>query len=355
MFRRKSIATSAAGLLSVAALAAGCTSAPLTDVHKILSNAVTAMSAVNVVNAGTSLATTSPGNLQSVQFTLDAGGQLLFGIEAAPTAEPSATPTASASDTATPAASASPSAMPSTAASGSPAASPSATPTPTPTPTPTATPTPTPTPSPEPSASESPTPTPSPVFTSIPISLDQAHAEGDVDLVNMTAHITGWVPGLNLSGELIVVDPYAYTRGYGATKYSQITDSTLPLNPVLPSGPAYYVQQIVAIAADPRLSPVLVGTEQEPGGAAYHVRVDLMPDVVNDKLGASGHSFGIGTLDLWILHDGFYVERMEFRTSDPSAGAVAIRLVLSNFNNVSPIDAPPDSQIDTGESPSPGS
>jgi hypothetical protein len=162
------------------------------------------------------------------------------------------------------------------------------------------------------------------------------------------------MPGLNLSGELIVVDPYAYTRGYGATKYSQVDDSTLSLNPALASGaPAYVVQQVLAIAADSRLSPKLIGTEQEPGGAAYHVRVDLTPDVVNDKLGASGHSFGIGRLDLWILHDGFYLERMEFTTSDPSAGAVAIRLVLSNFNGVAPIEAPPAEQIDNGAVPSP--
>ena len=100
------------------------------------------------------------------------------------------------------------------------------------------------------------------------------------------------------------------------------------------------------------MSPVLVGTEQEPYGAAYHIRVDLTPSVVNDKLGAAGHSFGTGTLNLWILQNGFYVERMEFSSADPSAGAAAIRLVLSNFNNVSPIEVPPASQIDTGVAPS---
>ncbi|HJX67180.1 MAG TPA: hypothetical protein VJ258_00495, partial [Candidatus Limnocylindrales bacterium] len=120
MFRRKSIATLAAGLLSVAALAAGCASTPLSDVHQILSNAVTAMSPANVVDAGTSSATTSPGNLQSVHFIIDAGGQLNFGIEAAtPTPAPSDTPVPSAADTSSPPASPSSGASQSAAASGS--------------------------------------------------------------------------------------------------------------------------------------------------------------------------------------------------------------------------------------------
>jgi len=169
----------------------------------------------------------------------------------------------------------------------------------------------------------------------------------------MTAHVIGALPGLpDLSGELIVVSPYTYSRVPGAAKYTSGQDSSLALNPALPSGPAYLVQQIVAIAADSRLSPVLVGTEQEPTGAAYHIRVDLTPDVVNDKLGSSGHAFGTGTLDLWILHDGFYVERMVFSTSDPSFGAAAVQIVMSNFNNVAPIEAPPAGQIEDASVPS---
>jgi len=155
------------------------------------------------------------------------------------------------------------------------------------------------------------------------------------------------MPGLpNMSGELIVIDPYMYSRFPGATQYTLGQDSDLAINPALPSGPAYLVQQILAIAADARVSPVLVGTEQEPTGAAYHIRVDLTPDVVNEKLGSSGHAFGTGTLNLWILHDGFFVERMVFSTSDPSFGAAAVQIVMSNFNNVEPIEPPPGIQVE---------
>jgi hypothetical protein len=155
-----------------------------------------------------------------------------------------------------------------------------------------------------------------------------------------------------MSGELIVMDPYTYSRFPGANKYTLGQDSDLAINPALPSGAVYLVQQIIAIAADSRLSPVLVGTEQEPTGAAYHIRVDLTPDVVNDKLGSSGHAYGTGTLNLWILHDGFFVERMVFSSSDPSFGAAAVQIVMSNFNNVAPIEAPPGIQVEEPSSAS---
>src|SRR5271157_1722790 len=53
--RRKSLAITAAGMIAVVALVAGCVSSPLTDVHAILSNA-----------------TTSLANLKSVHFHLEA-------------------------------------------------------------------------------------------------------------------------------------------------------------------------------------------------------------------------------------------------------------------------------------------
>jgi len=138
-----------------------------------------------------------------------------------------------------------------------------------------------------------------------------------------------------------------YTRGYGQTQYQLGYDSGLPINPAVPSGVAYVLNQILNIAADSRLSPVLVGTEQEPYGAAYHIRVDVTPTVANDSLAASGQLVGTGTLNLWILQNGFWLERLEFSTSDPSAGAAAIRIVMSNFNGVQPILPPPDAQIFT--------
>ena len=363
MLRRKSNTLLAACLVSLAAVSAGCGSTPLTDARQILQNAVTAMTPDSNV-----MATPGPGKLESLHFVVDAGGQFTMGIPGTaptPVTSPSPSPSAAASPSASMSAGPTPSPSPlssaeasasaavasavasAAAASASASAVASAT---------TASAASASASAAEASASASavvaasasPTPTPTPYFTVLPFSLSQAHAEGDVDLVNKTAHIVGWMPSVaGLSGELIIVDPYMYTRGYGQTQYQLGYDSGLPINPAVPSGVAYVLNQILNIAADSRLSPVLVGTEQEPYGAAYHIRVDVTPTVANDSLAASGQLVGTGTLNLWILQNGFWLERLEFSTSDPSAGAAAIRIVMSNFNGVQPILPPPDAQIFT--------
>ncbi len=174
-------------------------------------------------------------------------------------------------------------------------------------------------------------------------------ADGDIDFANKTAHVTGGLPGLpGFSGELIVVDPYAYSRPYGATKYVMAGDSDLSINPALSSGPEFIVTQILAVANDPGLSPVLVGTEPEPSGPCYHIRVSVTQSALNSKLSSSTvvQALGSGKLDLWITQGDFELERLEFSTSDPNAGAAAVRLVLSNWNKVSPIVPPPASEFD---------
>lgn len=308
MFRPKFFATTAAGLLAAVTLLAGCTSAPLTDVHKILDNVDTSLK-----------------NLQSVHFHLEAGGQFAVGVEAQPTVAPLPTDSPIASASASVAASAS--------ASGSAVASASPTPSPTDTPTP----------APSPSPSESAAPSATPVYTALPVALDGTKADGDIDYTNSTAHITGGLPGLpGVSGELIIVAPYSYYRAYGATKYTATGTTELPLDPSLKSTTLFLIQQVVAAASDASLSPVLVGMEQEPSGNCYHVRVDVTQTALSTKLANLNflQEKGSGKLDLWITQGDFQLERLEFSTSDPAAGTAAIRLVLSNWNNVSPIKGP---------------
>lgn len=328
MSRRKSLVITAAGSLAVLALIAGCVSAPLTDARKILTNAQASLK-----------------NLNSVHFHLEAGGQFIFGMEAAPTPAPTVSPSPSVSASA------------SASTSASAGASSSATPTPTPTATPTPTPSPSPTLNPSASASASvvPTATPTPLYTAVPISLKGSVADGDIDFANKSAHMVGGAPGLpGFSGELIIVGQYAYSRPYGATQYTLSSATSLALNPADPAQALYIVSQMVAVANDLGLVPVLVGTEQEPGGSAYHIRVSVSQSALNSGLAALQvvQALGSGKLDLWITQDGFQLERLEFSTSDPNSGVAAVRLVLSNWNGVSPIDVPPDNQIDTGASPS---
>ncbi len=345
MFGRKSFATTAAGLLAVVALVAGCSSTPLTDVRKILSNAKT-----NV------------DGLQSVHFQFEAAGQFMFGYPVvtpaptlAPTAVPTIAPSASAvasGSAAAPSGSAVASAPVATGGSAKPSAS--GTPTPTPTPSPTLAPTPT----PSPNAAVSPTPAPTPVYTSMPISLQGTKAEGDIDLLNKAAHVTGGMPGLPaLSGELIEISPFAYFRSYGATKYAMSDDTAMGvLNPALSSAPSpvWIVREVVTIANDPALSPVLVGTEQEASGPAYHIRVKVTKEVAQAALKSIGQALGSGELNLWITQDSFQLERLEFTTADPSSGAAIVRVVLSNWNNVQAIKAPDPQNFDIPAVPSIG-
>src|ERR1035437_10725163 len=105
VFGRKSFATTAAGLLAVVALVAVCSSTPLTDPHKILTNAKANFDVLN-----------------SVHFHFEAGGQFIFGSPAAtptPTIEPTPVPTIEPSASAAASGSA-PVASGSTAVSGSP-------------------------------------------------------------------------------------------------------------------------------------------------------------------------------------------------------------------------------------------
>ena len=173
-------------------------------------------------------------------------------------------------------------------------------------------------------------------------------ADGDLDFANKSAHITGGMPGLpGVSGELIIIDPYEYFRGYGQTTFTGGDDSSLPINPALASGPLYVVQQIVSVANDSSLSPVFVGTEQEPSGSCYHIRVNVSQKALNTSLSSEPaiQALGSGQLDLWITYGDFQLERMEYSTTDPSAGAAAIRLVLSDWNSVSRIQEPAANQF----------
>ena len=393
MSRRKPFAIIAAGVLAIVALIAGCTSAALTDPRVILTDAQTSLT-----------------NLQSVHFQIAAGGQFIIGVSLAPSPSPTDTPTPTPTATATTTPTASPTATPST----SPTPTPKPTRSPAPLTSAQASASAVAAASASASAvasasaaavasasasaaaavqsaqassfasaiassvavasaaadasasasaylaasasaviasSASPTATPSPLYTAMPIALTGSTAFGDIDFANKRAHVTGGVPGIpNLAGEVIVVDPYAYVRAPGAVTYTSEGDSNLPINPALPSGPLYLIQQIVAVANDKGLSPVLVGVEQEQYGASYHIRVDVSQSALNSKLSSlqAVQALGSGQLDLWITQSGFQLERLEYKTSDPSSGAAAMRLVLSNWNNVSPILAPPANQMDLG-------
>ena len=184
----------------------------------------------------------------------------------------------------------------------------------------------------------------------MPVSLAGLNASGDIDLVNIAAKLQGQLPGLpGAAGEIIVAKGYAYIRQPGDSKYSAAAAgnafANFP-NPADPAGVATDVIGFVQLAADSRLKPQLIGNENVVGVDTYHIRVTVDPSVANAVLNGSGSTLGSGQLDLWIMHDGFRIAVMEFRTSDPKAGGAAFRLVLTNYGESLDIQAPPIDQFD---------
>jgi len=176
---------------------------------------------------------------------------------------------------------------------------------------------------------------------------------GDIDFTNQSAKLTGQMPGIpGAAGEIIISNQMAYIRRPGDSKYTAAAASNLMSNPADPTQGASYVIGMIKVAADNRLQPQLIGSEQLFGSLSYHIRVIVDPVVANSVLNGVGSTLGSGQLDIWIMHDGFRVSMMEFRTSDPKAGQAAFRLELYNYGEPLTITAPPNDQWDVSGLPS---
>jgi hypothetical protein len=180
------------------------------------------------------------------------------------------------------------------------------------------------------------------------IALNGTYAEGDLDIANQDAHFEGSAPGMpGFAGEILETGAYVYIRLPGETKYDMEGSSMLSIDPVdTATGPVAIVRSILRVAADSRLQPELVGMESPVDESCYHIRVTVTPEVVSERLGLGGTALNNGTLDLWIQEDGFNLQVLQFQTNNAASGAVAIRLVLTNFDNVPPIEAPPPEQFE---------
>lgn len=154
------------------------------------------------------------------------------------------------------------------------------------------------------------------------------------------------MPGLpELGGELIEAGGNAFLRQYGATGYTEVAASTLEFDPGSRNGPAQYIQGIIAILGDSGVSPKLVGTEDCQEGKCWHISATLTPEAINNRLVMVGDAMGDGQFDMWVLQDSYRVARMEFQSSDPTAGAVALRLLFTNYDKAVTINAPTADQL----------
>jgi hypothetical protein len=88
--------------------------------------------------------------------------------------------------------------------------------------------------------------------------------------------------------------------------------------------------------------------EQESSGTCYHIRATVTQSALSSNLSSlqTIKALGGGKLDLWITQGDFQLERLEFQTTDPSAGAAVVRLVLSSWNSIGQISGPPADQFE---------
>ena len=173
---------------------------------------------------------------------------------------------------------------------------------------------------------------------------------GDLDLQNGAAHIIGTLPSVpGFAGEMLVVDGNAYERTPGQSKYTLESASNLFMNPAdSANGPAaYFNSYILRSIADKTLNPQLLGTSDESGGSCYHIQVQAPPYFIKEKMGLVGDKPGVTTVDLWIYQSSFRVQRMELHTTELSGANAAARLVLSQYNSITPIRAPVPGQYET--------
>ena len=61
----------------------------------------------------------------------------------------------------------------------------------------------------------------------------------------------------------------------------------------------------------------------------------------------NGVGVGYAIVDVWIHQSDFRIARMELHMSDPK-GTAALRLVLSQYDSIAPIEVPPPAQLETG-------
>jgi hypothetical protein len=225
------------------------------------------------------------------------------------------------------------------------------------------------------------------------VPLTGVQVSGDIDYANQAAHVIGTVPGVQgYAGEILVVGGSAYIRTPGQDKYTQDDPNNIYMNPGNTSnGPAGIFKTILGIVAESsvsaamsatppvataspstaasasasasgsatptpeitasptlpayQLDPKLIGVDNTAGGPSYHIQVLIPPYFVANQLGLAGDHPGMTTIDLWVFQSSFLIQRVEMRTTELNGQNGAFRLVLSEYNNITPIVAPLPGQI----------
>ncbi len=185
--------------------------------------------------------------------------------------------------------------------------------------------------------------------------------EGDVDVKKQAADLKFSMPSLlGLSGEIIVVDGYSYTKislqgdKYSKSKLSDLTGS-LPVSvpSAMPSPGALTdeVAQLRDALQAMGVTTTMKGEDTIDGKAAYHVEVGLPLSTINTLLASEGGDSAAGmkldsaAIDFWIYKDGLLPAKFELQGSAASLGSLDVVITITAYNQAVTISAPSADQI----------
>jgi hypothetical protein len=191
--------------------------------------------------------------------------------------------------------------------------------------------------------------------------LTGTNVEGDVDVKKQAADLKFAMPGLlSLSGEVIVIDGYAYTKislqGDKFTK-SKLSDLTggLPVSvpSAMPSAGAV-VDQVAALRKsmqDAGVTMTMKGDDKIDGKDAYHVEVGLPMDKINTLLAsgaANAPKLDSANVDAWFYKDDSLPAKVEIKGASSTIGNLDMVMTMTGYNKAVTIAAPSADQIQAG-------
>lgn len=194
-----------------------------------------------------------------------------------------------------------------------------------------------------------------------PIKIDGTKISGDVNLSKQAFDVSLALPSslFGFKGEAILVDGYTYTMfELFGPKFTRTAVSSSALASGATAQPTPDVAGM--LRAMPLLLELsgttsrLVGMEAVDGTDAYHLTLDVPAGLVNQALGAIGGAAASSlapeatTVDYWVYRDGLRPARLQAKATSAKLGTVDLSVTMSQYDKPVTIQAPPDSQDQTG-------
>jgi hypothetical protein len=186
------------------------------------------------------------------------------------------------------------------------------------------------------------------------ISLQGTTLEGDFDMTHQAYHMTLSMPTfLGLTADIIQVDGYQYTKtSLSGDKYTKSEAST-PLLSAAPSATpdiADQVQELKRSLDDMGATATLVGKEQVDGKDAYHVKISIPVDKINEAIAsaapsAAGITVESLSIDYWVFSGDLRPAKGVVNVSSAALGNVDATVTLTKYNQSVNIQAPPANMV----------